>query len=506
MAKRTPPEDLSEAARRIKNARSRSSSKLDLHSLDLTELPESLGQLIHLRELDLGGNKLSSLSEPLWQLRQLQKLSLRNNQLDRVSESIGQLNLLRELYLCGNELSLVPESLGQCRQLQKLDISGNLLQSVPESLGELDQLRELNVSGNRLLSLPTSLGKIIQLQRLDLSGNRLLSLPESIGRLNQLRELYASGNRISFVPESFGHLSALRMLDLSNNPLKLLPLSMNNLLQLKQFYLHGIPVLGIPPEVLGPTRETAELKGSTPADPSGILRYYFQIRAAKRPLNEVKLILMGRGGVGKTSLVSRMVRDEFDPSSAKTDGIQITQWPVKVARESVGLHIWDFGGQEIMHATHQFFLSERSIYLVVLSGREGSEDEDAEYWLKLAASFGAGSPVLVVLNKMQEHRFDVNRRALQQKYPSIREFVDTDCESGLGIEDLKKALSATLSDWKGWRVDFPPPGSISRSVCQGCRRATFHSISSRVFAVTMGKVTQRHKPLLPIICTTLASP
>jgi GTPase SAR1 family protein len=57
-----------------------------------------------------------------------------------------------------------------------------------------------------------------------------------------------------------------------------------------------------------------------------ILRYYFQVRAGKRPLNEVKFILMGRGGVGKTSLVNRLVRNEFDPNSAKTEGIQITQW------------------------------------------------------------------------------------------------------------------------------------------------------------------------------------
>ena len=56
---------------------------------------------------------------------------------------------------------------------------------------------------------------------------------------------------------------------------------------------------------------------------------------------------------------------------------------------------------------------------------------------------------------MNEHRFDVNRRALLYKYPNIRAFVATDCEGGLGIDELKKALCETLSDWKSWRVDFP---------------------------------------------------
>jgi internalin A len=84
----------------------------------------------------------------------------------------------------------------------------------------------------------------------------------------------------------------------------------------------------------------------------------------------------------------------------KTEGIQITPWSLKLNGEEVRLHVWDFGGQEIMHATHQFFLTERSLYLLVLNGREGGEDADADYWLRLIESFGGNSPVIVVLNKI----------------------------------------------------------------------------------------------------------
>ena len=74
-----------------------------------------------------------------------------------------------------------------------------------------------------------------------------------------------------------------------------------------------------------------------------------------------------------------------------------------MGHEHVRLNIWDFGGQEIMHATHQFFLTQRSLYLLVLNGREGGEDADADYWLRLIDSFGAESPVIVVLNKIKAH-------------------------------------------------------------------------------------------------------
>jgi internalin A len=173
-------------------------------------------------------------------------------------------------------------------------------------------------------------------------------------------------------------------------------------------------------------------------------------------LNEAKLILVGRGGVGKTCIVNRLVEDRFDPSEARTDGIRITQWKVTLnAKDDVRFNIWDFGGQEIMHSTHQLFLTQRSLYLLVLNGREGGEDSDAEYWLQLIASFGGESPVIVVLNKIKEQPFDLNRRALQQKYPGIRAFVKTDCADRTGLAQLDAAIQMETDRLEGLRDRFP---------------------------------------------------
>ena len=189
--------------------------------------------------------------------------------------------------------------------------------------------------------------------------------------------------------------------------------------------------------------------------PSEILEYYFKVQGGKRPLNEAKLILVGRGGVGKTSIVNQLVHNIFKPEK-KTEGINITEWNLTLnTNENVRLNIWDFGGQEIMHHTHQFFLTQRSLYLLVLNGREGQEDSDAEYWLKLIESFGGESPVIIVLNKIKEHPFDVNRRALQQKYPMIRDFIKTDCESVTGLKQLREAIERETDRLEHLRVAFP---------------------------------------------------
>jgi internalin A len=180
-----------------------------------------------------------------------------------------------------------------------------------------------------------------------------------------------------------------------------------------------------------------------------------QSRPKKRPLNEGKLILVGRGEVGKTSLIKRLVENEFNDDESKTQGIRITSWFLSRRAKKFRLNVWDFGGQEIMHATHQFFLTERSLYLLVLNGREGGEDIDAEYWLKHIESFGGESPVIVVQNKIAQHPFDLNYRGLQGRYPQIRGFVKTDCRDRIGLRELHGLIESVVGDMPEVKMQFP---------------------------------------------------
>ncbi len=256
------------------------------------------------------------------------------------------------------------------------------------------------------------------------------------------------------MPPEIAQLSSLQTLQLNNNQLASVPDALQSLTNLKVLLLHNNPALNLPESVLGKITEFLG-EGAKPAD---ILAYYFATRQAARPLLEAKLILVGRGGVGKSSLVDRLVTNTFDPKKTQTDGIAITEWQVKLKpKETARLNIWDFGGQEIMHSTHQFFLTERSLYLVVLNGREGLGNEDAEYWLRLVSSFGKGAPAIVVLNKIKTTPFDLDERSLRQRYPFIRAFVRTDCNGKLppGIEELTETIRAEVDALDGIRASFP---------------------------------------------------
>jgi internalin A len=428
---------------------------LDLRINRLTELPEWLGKLSSLQRLDLSDNQVTTLPEWTGNLTALRGLDLHDNRLTALPEGLDKLTALQTLDVSNNQLTALPEWIGKLMALQTLYFSSNQLTALPEGIGKLTALQTLYVFNNQLTALPEGIGKLTALQALSVSNNQLTALPEWIGKLTALQMLYVFNNQLTTLPEGIGKLTALQTLDVSNNQLTALPEEISRLEKLTELFLQENPQLGLPAEMLGQSRrETLRERGNNAA-PRDTLDYYFRSRQG-RALNEAKLILVGRGGVGKTSLVKRLVNNQFEAGEKKTEGIQITQWPLKLfEKEDVRLNVWDFGGQEIMHATHQFFLTQRSVYLLVLSGREGTEDMDADYWMRLIESFGGNSPVIVVLNRSNEHRFDVNRRALQQKFPQIREFVVTDCADGTGIGDLGIAIQRETDRLEDLRAKFP---------------------------------------------------
>jgi internalin A len=338
-----------------------------------------------------------------------------------------------------------------------LDLGSLGVTTVPPEIGQLDSLTILQVDNNQLTSVPPEIGQLASLTMLSLTNNQLTSVPPEIGQLESLNALYLNNNRLRTLPEELCQLSNLDVL-----------------------FLHGNPQLRLPVSVLGVDVDHWDYEYESGPKPGPILDYYFStVRADERqPLNEAKLILVGRGEAGKTSLVKRLVENRFSRREDTTQGIRIQQWPITVGpkKDAVRLNVWDFGGQEIMHATHQFFLTDRSLYLLVLDGRAGRQEEDADYWLRLISGFAPESPVLVVLNKIKKDHFTLNRDALQQKYPQVQGFLETDCDNpGPARKDTASTIFARPSSNTStncptcaWR--FPKAGLLSKRSCRKVRR------------------------------------
>ncbi len=330
-------------------------------------------------------------------------------------------------------LTVLPPEIGKLTALTRLDLYGNQLSTLPPEIGQLTKLDTLYLGINQLSALPPEIGKLTALEWLDLSENQLSTLPPEIGQLTALKELVLWGNQLSTLPPEIVKLTALEKL-----------------------FLHGNSGLALPGEVLGPSEDDVDNSNVAPASPRAILDYYFTRQAGgTKALNEVKIILVGWGEAGKTSVRKRLVQNRFDEAEKETQGIQIQDWELERRKDGITAHIWDFAGQEITHATHQFFLTHRSLYLLVLDGRSDSQDRDAEYWLRMIRSFGGDSPVIVLLNKWDLKPFAVNEFTLRRDFPQIRAFLPTDCRTGLGISELGRLILETARGMKSVTVKFP---------------------------------------------------
>lgn len=466
-----------EALRCIKQAKGnflrQKATELDLTGLGLTAVPPEIGQLTWLKKLRLGRNQLTTVPPEIGQLTWLELLGLEENQLTTLPPEIGQLTRLKQLVLRGNQLTAVPPKIWQLTGLETIDLSGNQLTTVPPEIGQLTRLKELKLHENRLTTIPPEIGRLIGLRDLWLRENQLTAVPPEIGQLTELEALEIGDNefaiippeifqlsllnifsiyknKLTYIPPEIGQLTALNQLFLWENKLKTISPEITQLTKLKTLILDGNPDLPIPPEIVAQGKNA-----------QAILDYLRQQQAeTARPLNEAKLILVGQGGVGKTSLVRRLIGRGFNAAENQTEGINIENWSLDVNRPAQGivpvaLNIWDFGGQEIMHATHQFFLTKRSLYLLVLDARQGEDEGRVEYWLALINSFAPNAPILIVINKSDQHHLDINRRGLQEKYPAIQGFIRTSARDNDGIGTLKTEIAAILAEMDHVDSAFP---------------------------------------------------
>ncbi|WP_413173506.1 COR domain-containing protein [Anabaena azotica] len=411
--------------------------QLDLSRKELTQVLEALAKLTNLTRLNLSNNQITEIPEALAKLTNLTRLDLSGNQITEIPEALAKLTNLTWLDLSGNQITKIPEALAKLTNLTWLNLSNNQINKIPEALAKLTNLSWLNLSNNQINEIPEAITKLTNLTWLYLNSNQITQIPEAIAKLTDLTLLDLSGNQITQIREAIAHLTNLTQIDLRNNQITQIPEAIAYLTNLTQIDLRNNQITQIPLEILN-TNDAKE-----------IFNYLRQIRTSEtRPLHEAKLLLIGQGSVGKTSLIERLIRNQYDKNQSQTDGLNVETWNVPVDSKDIRLNVWDFGGQEIYHATHQFFLTKRSLYLLVCNCRTSEEENRIEYWLKLIESFGGQSPVIIVGNKKDEQPLDINRKALREKYPNIQAIIETSCLNNIGIDELRTAIFQQIANLK----------------------------------------------------------
>ncbi|KAM3933588.1 leucine-rich repeat and calponin homology domain-containing protein 1 isoform 1-T1 [Leptodactylus fuscus] len=151
---------------------------LNLYQNCIKVIPDTLANLQMLTYLNISRNQLSALPACICGLP-LKVLIASNNKLGFLPEEIGQLQHLMELDISCNEITSLPPQIGLLKSLRELNVRRNYLKILPQEIVDLP-LVKLDFSCNKILILPLCFRKMVQLQVLVLENNPLQSPPAQI--------------------------------------------------------------------------------------------------------------------------------------------------------------------------------------------------------------------------------------------------------------------------------------------------------------------------------------
>ncbi|XP_046955296.1 DISP complex protein LRCH3 isoform X3 [Lynx rufus] len=151
---------------------------LNLYQNCIRYIPEAILNLQALTFLNISRNQLSTLPAHLCNLP-LKVLIASNNKLVSLPEEIGHLRHLTELDVSCNEIQTIPSQVGNLEALRDLNVRRNHLLRLPEELAELPLIR-FDFSCNKITTIPVCYRNLRHLQMITLDNNPLQSPPAQI--------------------------------------------------------------------------------------------------------------------------------------------------------------------------------------------------------------------------------------------------------------------------------------------------------------------------------------
>ena len=168
-----------------------------------------------------------------------------------------------------------------------------------------------------------------------------------------------------------------------------------------------------------------------------------------------KVVLLGETGVGKTSIISRYVSNQFSNILISTTGASYTTKKVQIDPEHIiKFQIWDTAGQERFRSLTKIFYQNASVIILVYDiTRRDSFDKIKDFWIKEIKENG-GSDILLALVANKNDLYENEVVSLKEGKTFAKEinaiFITTSAKYSHGIDDLfnklgKKYIGVSLS-------------------------------------------------------------
>lgn len=483
-------------------------STLNLANNLFTSIPLALPCLaVNLTRLNMSYNSLRSMGHITSYPSSLKQLDLGHNEIS-CWPSLPRIAASDPHLACYN-----PQT-----EQQRITNNASKSSSTSSYSSDVQVQVKASTSSNNITSLRTAVMKSVCCHRRHL---RLDSLRTLILADNLLTRIQLSTDDVSTLGESDEYewsvvgvaksrmiFPNLSMLDISNNCLKEIPATIHELNNLSVLNISGNPdVTELPPHMgllsrlwnlntrgcslQEPLKSMIDSKKYKTMDIIGYLKSVFE---DARKYARMKLMVVGIQRIGKTSLLE-MLRNES--GGAKNQKKQVDHWAKRMGHKNintkttrgnnistVGVDIgdwicdkrrpsghnngpvmfrtWDFGGQKEYYATHQYFLSKRSLYLVlwrIIDGKKGLAE--VLQWLGNIQARAPNSPCIIVgthydevgekfpakkaeeLQQVIRDRFIAIADAEKMGLPRVLDSIEVSCKTGHNIKLLSHLIYDT---------------------------------------------------------------
>ena len=98
---------------------------------------------------------------------------------------------------------------------------------------------------------------------------------------------------------------------------------------------------------------------------------------------EVKMILLGESGVGKTAIIKRYLYDQFNKEKSPSESMHYMEKDLVINKKKIKLNVWDTIGQEKYRSLSKLFLNETQIVILVYSIDDSKSFKELDYWSDL---------------------------------------------------------------------------------------------------------------------------
>ena len=398
---------------------------------------------------------------------------LRMNNLDDLITSIAKLDNLTYLNLSGNRITNI-DSLGKLRNIIYLDLSENNITKI-DPIGNLKQLLCLNLSENKVTDI-TPLIKCNLISTLFLQNNKIQEIPFEIFNFIFLKKNRYDVYEIRFIKECLVQAKIWEAAALLRDLEKILEKGED---AMKKRFIEGEDIINKRFRDLFNYMIVAFIKGNPLSNPpleivqqgeNALKNYFNQIKKEKGKtefLFESKLLVIGEGGTGKTTLI-RKIRDvhaEMPREQDTTFGIEVGKWSFvtefpnipELGKVKFHVNLWDFGGQKIYQGTHQIFFTDKSFYVLVADTRE--QKTDFAYWLNTVEQLGGdNSSIIIVLNKKFGHEQKFDESGYENHFGNlIKEVIQIDLKNETNkIYELQDKIKMYLKQFPGIGDALPP--------------------------------------------------